>query len=474
MAHFVNQDAGAVAFDHQVVIIDGFGEIELVGKARAAAPLNGDAQIGGAVLFFQNRVNPLGGRGRKGHIGGCYGGHTLKIGMFAVMEKRAAFATRHEDSRGRYHKEAPSATRTPFQRDRDRIVHATAFRRLKQKTQVFVAHEGDHYRTRLTHSLEVAQIARSVARTLGLDEDLAEAMALAHDLGHPPFGHAGEDQLDASMHDYEGFDHNAQTLRIVTKLEVRYPAFDGLNLTWEMLEGLVKHNGPLTGPDTPVHSLPAAFREFPHLEDLELGEFAGPEAQVAALSDDIAYNNHDIDDGIGAGLFTIDDMLDLPIVGDVFRAVRIEHPVLPDRMVVYEAVRRLIGLWINDLVAETERRVKEYAPTSAAEVRAMPVPLVAFSAELEDKQRALRAFLHDRMYKHYKVNRMRSQAKRMLADLFDLFHAEPDTLPPPWRRDASQADDSRKARIVCDYIAGMTDNFAIDEHRRLFNLDSMI
>jgi dGTPase len=320
----------------------------------------------------------------------------------------------------------------------------------------------------------VAQIARSVARTLGLDEDLAEAMALAHDLGHPPFGHAGEDQLDASMRALEGFDHNAQTLRIVTKLEMRYPTFDGLNLTWEMLEGLVKHNGPVIGPDTPITSLPLAFREFPYLEDLELDQFAGPEAQVAALSDDIAYNNHDIDDGIAAGLFTIDDMLDLPIVGDVFKAVRIEFPVLNDRMVTYEAVRRLIGLWINDLVTETQARIKRYKPKSAADVRAMDVPLVAFSEELETKQRALRAFLHERMYKHYKVNRMRSQAKRMLADLFDLFHAEPDTLPPPWRNDAAQADPMRKARLVCDYIAGMTDNFAIDEHRRLFNLDSMI
>jgi dGTPase len=390
------------------------------------------------------------------------------------MEKRSIFATRHEASRGRYHEEGESATRTPFQRDRDRIVHATAFRRLKQKTQVFVAHEGDHYRTRLTHSLEVAQIARSVARTLGLDEDLAEAMALAHDLGHPPFGHAGEDQLNDSMQAFEGFDHNAQTLRIVTKLEVRYPTFDGLNLTWEMLEGLVKHNGPVIGPDTPVQSLPMAFREFPHLEKLELDQFAGPEAQVAALSDDIAYNNHDIDDGIAAGLFTIDDMMDLPIVGDVFRGVQIEYPVLNNKMMVYEAVRRLIGLWINDLVGETQRRVAEYKPQSAEDVRAMPVPLVAFSAELEDKQRALRAFLYERMYKHYKVNRMRSQAKRILADLFDLFHAEPDTLPPPWRIDATQADEARKARIVCDYIAGMTDNYAIDEHRRLFNLDSMI
>lgn len=385
------------------------------------------------------------------------------------MEKRAVYATQHENSRGRYFSESPSATRTPFQRDRDRIIHSTAFRRLKQKTQVFVAHEGDHFRTRLTHSLEVAQIARSIARTLGLDEDLAEALALAHDLGHPPFGHAGEDQLDACMEGYEGFDHNAQTLRIVTKLEVRYPNFDGLNLTWELLEGLVKHNGPVIGPDTTIDMLPAAFREFSQLADLELDQFAGPEAQVAALSDDIAYNNHDIDDGIAAGLFTIEDLLDLPIVGDVFRGVTAEYPHLNDRMVTYEAVRRLIGLWINDLTDETRRRAREYAPQSAAEVRAMDVPLVAFSEGLQSRQRALRAFLHERMYKHYKVNRMRSKAKRMLAELFDIFLQDPDTLPPPWRNDAGQASEARRARIVCDYIAGMTDGYAIEEHRRLYD-----
>lgn len=396
-----------------------------------------------------------------------------KIGTFAPMEKRAVYATRHEESRGRYYDEAPSATRTPFQRDRDRIIHSTAFRRLKQKTQVFVAHEGDHFRTRLTHSLEVAQIARSISRTLGLDEDLAEAMALAHDLGHPPFGHAGEDQLDACMEPFEGFDHNAQTLRVVTKLEVRYPNFNGLNLTWEMLEGLVKHNGPLIGEQTRIADLPAAFREFPYLEDLELDQFAGPEAQVAALSDDIAYNNHDIDDGIAAGLFTIQDLMDLPIVGDVFRGVKIEFPHLSDRMVTYEAVRQLIGIWINDLVAETERRAKRLRPASAREVRALAEPLVCFSEELASPQRALRAFLFERMYKHYKVNRMRSKAKRILAELFDVFTAEPQTLPSPWRQDATDASAMRRARIVCDYIAGMTDGYAIEEHRRLRDLSSL-
>ena len=391
-----------------------------------------------------------------------------------LPEKPALYITRWQDSRGRFHDEPESATRTPFQRDRDRIIHASGFRRLKQKTQVFVAHEGDHYRTRLTHSLEVSQIARSVARRLGVDEDLAEAMALAHDLGHPPFGHAGEDQLDASMEAYEGFDHNAQTLRVVTRLEQRYPSFDGLNLTWEMLEGLVKHNGPLVTRDTPIAALPAAFRDFPHLEKLELDQFAGPEAQIAALADDIAYNNHDIDDGIAAGLFSIDDMLHLPVVGDVFRSVRIEHPVLDRQRTVYEAVRRLIGLWIDDLVEETGRRVDKYKPGSAAEVRALPEPLVAFSEDFDQQQRALRAFLYERMYKHYKVNRMRSQAKRVLKELFDLFLEEPDILPPPLRQDAEQAPVDRRARLVCDYIAGMTDNYAIDLHRKVFNLESMI
>lgn len=385
------------------------------------------------------------------------------------MEKRAPYATRHEDCRGRFHEEAPSATRTPFQRDRDRIIHSTAFRRLKQKTQVFVAHEGDHFRTRLTHSLEVAQISRTIARNLGLDEDLAETLALSHDLGHPPFGHAGEDQLDACMAPYDGFDHNAQSLRIVTRLERRYPSFPGLNLTWETLEGLVKHNGPLTGPDTPVTALPAAFRDFAPLESLELDQFAGPEAQVAALSDDIAYNNHDIDDGIAAGLFTVADLMELPMVGDVFRGVRIEFPEVDDRMVSYEAVRRLIGIWVNDLIEETGRRLARLKPQSAAEVRAMGEPLIAFSAEMEAPQRALRVFLYARMYKHYRVNRMRSKAKRVLADLFEVFLNEPETLPPPWNTAAMPLDTQARARIVCDYVAGMTDSFALEEHRRLFD-----
>ncbi|MGB0262085.1 MAG: deoxyguanosinetriphosphate triphosphohydrolase, partial [Henriciella sp.] len=393
-----------------------------------------------------------------------------KIVTSGRYEKRAVFATNWEESRGRVFDEPASMTRTPFQRDRDRIIHSSAFRRLKQKTQVFVAHEGDHYRTRLTHSLEVAQIARSVARTLGLDEDLAETMALAHDLGHPPFGHAGEDQLDECMQDYEGFDHNAQTLRVVTRLEQRYPDFDGLNLTWETLEGLIKHNGPLLRSGQSFDTLPAGFRDYPKLMELEISQYGGPEAQVVAIADDIAYNNHDIDDGISAGLFSIDDMLDLPLVGDVFRQVRKEYPVLDRSRLVFESVRRLIGHWIDDLTTETNRRVDKFRPETAADVRAMDEPLIGLSQQLEGEQKALRAFLYERMYKHYKVNRMRSQGKRILKELFQLFMDEPETLPDVYRLDATQAPQQRRARIVCDYLAGMTDNYAIQLHRSLFSM----
>jgi len=390
------------------------------------------------------------------------------------FQRRAAFASDPNRSKGRFYNEAPSATRTPFQRDRDRIIHASAFRRLKMKTQVFVAHEGDHFRTRLTHSLEVAQIARSVARTLGLDEDLAEALALAHDLGHPPFGHAGEDELDICMEEFGGFDHNAQTLRVVTRLEQRYPNFDGLNLCYETLEGLVKHNGPLLTDGKKFQDLPQAFRDFAHLEALDLGSYAGPEAQVAALADDIAYNNHDIDDGLSARLFTIEEIKDVPLVGCVFSQVQSDYPLLDRDRTIAEAVRRLIGIWINDLTTESQKRVDRLKPGSVEEVRALGEPLIAFSDTLGGEIKELRRFLMERMYRHYKVNRKRSQAKRILKELFALFLSEPDTLPPPWSEQAQQATRDGRARMICDYIAGMTDNYAIDEHRRLFNLDAMI
>ncbi|MDE1174165.1 MAG: deoxyguanosinetriphosphate triphosphohydrolase [Parvibaculaceae bacterium] len=382
----------------------------------------------------------------------------------------AVFATRAESSRGRLHAEPEARTRTVFQRDRDRIIHAGAFRRLKYKTQVFVYHEGDNYRTRLSHSLEVAQIARSVARVFGLDEDLAEALSLAHDLGHTPFGHAGEQALDACMEDFGGFDHNAQTLRILTKLESHYPRFDGLNLTWETLEGVVKHNGPLLQPGEGSENLPRAIVEYAQTQDLELHSYAGPEAQVAALADDIAYNNHDIDDGLRAGLFTIEDMFAVPMVGDVFRTVLDEYPGLDTTRVIHESVRRLIGLTIDDLIAETSRRIAELDPRSADEVRALGRPLVGFSREMAENDAALKRFLFQRMYRHYRVNRSMSKARRMVRDLFGLLHAEPNLLPPEWQQGCDGEGGMKTARRVCDFIAGMTDRFAMQEHRRLFDL----
>jgi dGTPase len=389
---------------------------------------------------------------------------------------RAVFASDPGRSRGRLHVEAPSATRTEFQRDRDRIIHADAFRRLKQKTQVFVAHEGDHYRTRLTHSLEVAQIARTAARALGLDEDLAEALALSHDIGHPPFGHAGETALDGVMEPYGGFDHNAQALRVLTRLEHKYPTFDGLNLTWETLEGVIKHNGPLIGGKVGIGDLPAAFRDYEALQSLELNTFAGPEAQAAALADDIAYNNHDIQDGLRAGLFDVDDIMDVPLAGEVFFQVRSEFPDIDRDRLIAESVRRLIGVWVGDLIAEFRVRAQAEKPKSVEEVRALARPLAAFSADIAEEQKPLRAFLFERMYRHYRVNRMMSQARRIVRDLFNLFLSEADTLPPPWRDRAAEAGDdkTKRARVVCDYIAGMTDTYAIDEHRRLFNLERWI
>lgn len=382
----------------------------------------------------------------------------------------APYATRAEETRGRLFSEPESPTRTPFQRDRDRIIHSGAFRRLKYKTQVFVYHEGDNYRTRLSHSLEVSQIARSVARVLGLDEDLAETLALAHDLGHTPFGHAGETALDGCMMAFGGFDHNAQTLRIVTKLEHRYARFDGLNLTWETLEGLVKHNGPVVTPGRGMNELPRAIAEYAETQDLELSTYAGPEAQVAALADDIAYNNHDIDDGLRAGLFSIDDLMAVPFVSDVFRRVMDRYPGLETTRVIHEAVRDLIGTMIEDLLLETKRRLDEAKPHSAADVRAMDRPLVGFTQEMTEHNAALKAFLFERMYRHYRVNRSMSKARRIVCDLFGLLHHEPDQLPLEWQKGCDGPKGFKTARRVCDFIAGMTDKFAIEEHARLFDL----
>jgi dGTPase len=390
---------------------------------------------------------------------------------FDTPDGLAPYATKAFDLRGRLYPEPESRTRTPLQRDRDRIIHCGAFRRLKHKTQVFVYHEGDYYRTRLTHSLEVAQIARSISRVLGLDEDLAEALALAHDLGHTCFGHAGEDALAACMKPYGGFDHNAHAIRLMTKLETRYAAFDGLNLNWETLEGIAKHNGPLT-PRLENDPLPEAIVEYNAVHDLELGTFAGLEAQVAALSDDIAYNNHDIDDGLRAGLFTVEDLLVLPLVGDVFRGVE-ERWTRADRSrQTHEAVRELIGLMIEDLIGETARRAKAAGVASVADVRAYGKPIAAFTADMDRAMRTLKDFLFQNMYRHWKVMRMTGKAHRVVRDLFDAFIDEPRLMPDEWRAAADGPRTLRSGRVVSDYIAGMTDRFAFIEHKRLFGLDA--
>ena len=384
----------------------------------------------------------------------------------------AAYATDPTQSRGRLHHEPESAHRSPFERDRDRIVHSSAFRRLKGKTQVFVAHEGDHFRTRLTHSLEVAQIARSVARRLGLEDDLADALALAHDIGHPPFGHTGEDVLDECMQGFGGFDHNAQTLRALTKLEQRYPTFDGLNLAWETLEGVVKHNGPLIRPGVAVTDLPVAIQEYSATHDLELASWPGLEAQVAAHADDVAYNNHDLDDGLRAGLFSMDEVrAEVPLVAATIEGVERDYPDIEATRAIGETVRRLIGQWVDDLVVETQLRLARVKPKSAEDVRAAGVPLVGFSEEMRAKEQVMRRFLMSRMYRHWRVNRRRALAKRVLKELFDAFRSDPSTLPSDWQQPGDSRDNPRTLRRICDYIAGMTDEYAIDEHKRLHSLD---
>ncbi|WP_411287984.1 deoxyguanosinetriphosphate triphosphohydrolase [Phenylobacterium sp.] len=389
--------------------------------------------------------------------------------MPTPISLKAAYAEDPAASRGRKLPEPESRTRTPFARDRDRIIHATAFRRLKEKTQVFVAHEGDHFRTRLTHSLEVAQIARSLATALGLDADLAETIALAHDLGHPPFGHAGEDELQLQMQAYGGFDHNVQTFRVVTKLERRYPRFDGLNLTWETLEGVIKHNGPVADKlDKPSWS---AIAEFDAQYDLRLDSWASAEAQVAALADDIAYNNHDVDDGVQAGLFQLSELLEVPLIGPHVAAATAEFPDCDPSILRLEAVRRMIGAMVDDVLAETGRRAQATGIASPEDVRTLDHAVVAFSRDMAEDLSALRTFLMERMYRHWRVNRTRSQARRILAEMFLLFMGEPDVLPTEWYVRAQKRDEAGRARLVCDYIAGMTDRFAIEEHRKLFHLD---
>ena len=372
----------------------------------------------------------------------------------------APYAVSPATARGRLHHEPEAETRSPWQRDRDRIIHSSAFRKLQYKTQVFVKHEGDFYRTRLTHSIEVAQIARSIARALGLDEDLTEALALAHDLGHPPFGHAGEDALNVVMKPFGGFDHNAQSLRIVTLLESRYAGWDGLNLTWETLEGLVKHNGPLRHPARYI-------AEYNDHHKLDLHTQPAAEAQVAAIADDVAYHTHDLDDGLRARLFTVDDVKHLPLVGASLAAARMSSLDVPPPRLRHEMLRRVINDMVTDLITETGKRLAKLDPDSPDAIRRHKQRVVGFSPAMADANQAIKDFLFARMYRHWRVNRMSAKARRLTAELASLFLEDPTLLPDEWGEKAGEAGTPRAAETVRDYIAGMTDRYAQDEYRRL-------
>jgi dGTPase len=389
----------------------------------------------------------------------------------------ALYACDPDRSRGRLYQEPPSKTRSPFRRDCDRVIHSTAFRRLKHKTQVFVFHEGDHYRTRLTHSLEVAQIARALARQLGLDEDLTETLALAHDLGHPPFGHAGERALDACLKVHGGFDHNAQTLRVVTSLEHRYPAFDGLNLTWESLEGIVKHNGPLTDrAGTPIGKyaehggVPIGIADFVKTWDLEVWSCASLEAQVAAIADDIAYDAHDIDDGLRAGLFQLDDLKVIPLTAEMIAEIDKRYPKLDHDRRSAELVRELISRLIGSVVAEARKRLDGAQARSVDDIRHHGTQLIEFSPEIAEAEAGIKAFLKQRMYRHHWVMRVMGEAEQIVSDLFTLYQRDLNELPEEWLDGAEQETETARARRIGNFIAGMTDRFALTEHQRLFDL----
>ncbi len=377
------------------------------------------------------------------------------------MNALAGYASDPARSRGRMHAEGASGTRGPrdaFQRDRDRIIHSIPFRRLRHKTQVFVAPDGDHFRVRLTHSLEVAQIGRTLARALRLNEDLAEALCLAHDIGHPPFGHAGEDALQQAMADAGGFDHNAHTLRLLTRLETPYPGFAGLNLSWETLEGLAKHNGPVADPGWALTQIDEDYR-------LDLETWPSLEAQVAALADDIAYDNHDIDDGLRAGLFQLEDVLDVPITGRCWEAVRARYPEVPEARLAPELIRDQIGVMVNDLLEETGRRVAEAGVASPDDVRTAGRALAGFSDAMAAEERQLKGFLYARMYNSPPVMAVKDEAQRVIANLFAAYRADPSLLPCEWRPEV--ADETVTLRTVGDFIAGMTDRYAIARHREL-------
>lgn len=384
---------------------------------------------------------------------------------------RAVYACDPAASRGRLFPESESATRTPFQRDRDRIIHSTAFRRLKHKTQVFIAHEGDHFRTRLTHTIEVAQIARALARALCCDEDLAEAVALVHDFGHTPFGHVGEDALNEKLARFGGFDHNAQSLRIVTRLERRYAEFDGLNLTWETLEGLVKHNGPLTDArgEGLKATVPQAIRDYCELHDLQLSQHASLEAQCAAIADDIAYDAHDIDDGLRAGLLTLGTLPAAELPRDILAEIDRLYPALDPVRRGHELVRRQITAMVEDVITTARQRLEVLAPQSADDVRGAGETIVRFSPEMAGREKQLKGFLYANLYRHPDVIRVRRGADRIVRDLFEAYFADPRAMPEGWREGLDRAEDRIKARSAADFLAGMTDTYAIKEHQRLFD-----
>ena len=376
-----------------------------------------------------------------------------------------SYAVQPHNSRGRLFDEKDFDHRSCYQRDRDRIIHSDAFRRLKHKTQVFVAHESDYFRTRLTHSIEVGQIARTISGALGLNVDLTEAISLAHDLGHTPFGHTGEEALNACMRSYGGFDHNAQAIKIVTRLEKNYARFDGLNLTWETLEGIAKHNGPLKAP------VNYYLAQYNAIHELEFSKFASCEAQVAAISDDIAYNNHDLSDGLRAGLFEIRDLFFLPIIGDCLKDVERLYPTSGESRKRHEALRRVFALMIQDVLTESKNNLNEFVDLNADAVRSHPKQVIRFSESFSTQLSQIRAFLFERMYRHWKVNRLRFKASRVIQDLFLMFFEHPDIMPEDWGNSAKRLCETERARLICDYIAGMTDHYALMEYRKLTDND---
>jgi dGTPase len=373
------------------------------------------------------------------------------------------YASLPQYSKGRKFLESENKFRDCYQRDRDRIIHSSAFRKLMYKTQVFTNYDGDYYRTRLTHSLEVAQIARSIARRVKVNEDLTETIALAHDIGHPPFGHAGEDGLKLAAEKYYEFDHNAQSIRLLTELENHYIDYNGLNLTWETLEGLVKHNGPIKNP----HQI---IDKYNTILDLELNSYSSLEAQIAAISDDIAYNAHDIDDGIRSGLIFYQDLLELPIIGVKIKEFELKYPNAEKTKIIYKSLRKMIGILIDNVITVTLDNIKEYNIRTPQDVREFNSQLVNFSSEKADEIKKIKEFLYKNLYFNYKINRVRSKVKRIIRDLFDIFFSEPECLPDDWYKNVKNSiNNNHKAQIVCDFIAGMTDRFAIQEHQRLFD-----